>query len=113
MHPGVYDAGALAIMSYSTDKPQFGKPKMTPEIKQKVDDIYKAMNMIIALAPDAGTYANEADYFQKNWQQVFWGSNYSKLLKIKTNMIQMVYFIVIIVLVVNIGNRMACVESDS
>lgn len=30
MHPGVYDAGALAIMSYSTDKPQFGKPKMTP-----------------------------------------------------------------------------------
>ncbi|NDU12978.1 hypothetical protein FWH90_07840, partial [Francisella tularensis subsp. holarctica] len=34
-------------------------------------------------APDAGTYANEADYFQKNWQQVFWGSNYSKLLKIK------------------------------
>lgn len=41
------------------------------------------MNMIIALAPDAGTYANEADYFQKNWQQVFWGSNYSKLLKIK------------------------------
>ncbi|ABK90143.1 FAD-binding oxidoreductase [Francisella tularensis subsp. novicida] len=83
MHPGVYDAGALAIMSYSTDKPQFGKPKMTPEIKQKVDDIYKAMNMIIALAPDAGTYANEADYFQKNWQQVFWGSNYSKLLKIK------------------------------
>lgn len=65
MHPGVYDAGALAIMSYSTDKPQFGKPKMTPEIKQKVDYIYKAMNMIIALAPDAGTYANEADYFQK------------------------------------------------
>lgn len=34
-------------------------------------------------------------------------------LRLKTNMIQMVYFIVIIVLVVNIGNRMACVESDS
>ncbi|MDE4982285.1 BBE domain-containing protein, partial [Francisella tularensis subsp. holarctica] len=26
---------------------------------------------------------NEADYFQKNWQQVFGGSNYSKLLNIK------------------------------
>lgn len=83
MNPSVYNAGALAIMSYSTDKVQLGKPKMTPQIQQKVDNIYKAMGMIMALAPDAGTYANEADYFQKNWQQVFWGDNYNKLLKIK------------------------------
>lgn len=83
MHPGVFDAGALAIMSYSSDAPQVGKPKMTPEIKKRVDDIYKAMSMIQSLAPNAGTYANEADYFQKNWQKVFWGDNYSRLLNIK------------------------------
>ncbi|QIW09853.1 FAD-binding protein [Francisella sp. LA112445] len=83
MHPGVFDAGALAIMSYSSDKPQIGKSKMTPEIKKKVDDIYKAMSMIQNLAPDAGTYANEADYFQKNWQKIFWGNNYPRLLDIK------------------------------
>ena len=83
MHPGVFDAGALAIMSYSSDKPQFGKAKMTPEIKKRVDDIYKAMGMIMALAPNAGTYANEADYFQKDWQKVFWGDNYNQLLQIK------------------------------
>ncbi|AIT09033.1 FAD-binding protein [Candidatus Francisella endociliophora] len=83
MHPGVFDAGALAIMSYSSDKPQLGKPKMTPEIKKRVDNIYKAMGMIMALVPKAGTYANEADYFQKDWQKVFWGNNYNQLLKIK------------------------------
>lgn len=83
MYPGVFDAGALAIMSYSSDKPQMGKPKMTSDIKKKVDDIYKAMSMIQKLAPNAGTYANEADYFQKDWQKVFWGDNYSRLLNIK------------------------------
>ncbi|WP_150466515.1 FAD-dependent oxidoreductase [Francisella sp. SYW-9] len=83
MHSSVFDAGALAIMSYSSDKPQIGKSKITPEIKKKVDDIYKAMLMIQRLAPSAGTYANEADYFQKNWQKVFWGDNYSRLLSIK------------------------------
>ncbi|MED7788582.1 FAD-binding protein [Francisella sp. 19X1-34] len=83
MHPGVFDAGALAIMSYSSDKPQIAKAKMTPEIEKKVDDIYKAMSMIKSLAPNAGTYANEADYFQKDWQKVFWGDNYSRLLDIK------------------------------
>lgn len=83
MHPGVFDAGALAIMSYSSDKPQLGKSTMTPEVKEKVNNIYKAMDMIMKLAPNAGTYANEADYFQKDWQKVFWGSNYNKLLEIK------------------------------
>lgn len=83
MHPGVYDAGALAIMSYSTDKPQLGQSTMSPEVKQRVDNIYKAMGMIKALAPNAGTYANEADYFEPNWQQAFWGGNYPRLLEIK------------------------------
>jgi hypothetical protein len=27
------------------------------------------MSMIQNLAPSARTYANEADYFQKNWQE--------------------------------------------
>lgn len=83
MHPGVFDAGALAIMSYSSDKPQMGKSKMSEDVEKKVDDIYKAMSMIQNLAPNAGTYANEADYFQKDWQKVFWGDNYSRLLNIK------------------------------
>jgi FAD/FMN-containing dehydrogenase len=31
-----------------------------------------------------GSYVNETDYFEENWQDSFWGSNYAKLLSIKT-----------------------------
>ena len=47
------------------------------------DKISKDMKRFRELAPNSGTYDNEADYFQKNWQTVFWGDNYAKLLKIK------------------------------
>ena len=36
-----------------------------------------------ALAPKAGAYVNEADPFQVNYHEVFWGENYPRLLAIK------------------------------
>jgi FAD/FMN-containing dehydrogenase len=30
-----------------------------------------------------GSYFNETDYFEENWQQSFWGSNYARLADIK------------------------------
>ena len=51
--------------------------------QNQADDITTAMQLFRDLAPDAGTYANEADYFMDNWQNAFWGSNYKQLLKIK------------------------------
>ncbi len=86
VNPVVYDAGALVIMSASNDKvyPGYkGLPQPGASAKEKADAISKAINMFVQLAPDSGTYANEADYFQKNWQQAFWGKNYPQLLKIK------------------------------
>ncbi|KIJ39319.1 hypothetical protein M422DRAFT_175378 [Sphaerobolus stellatus SS14] len=35
------------------------------------------------LAPDSGTYLNEADPNEPNWQQSFYGANYQRLLSIK------------------------------
>ncbi|KIJ49487.1 hypothetical protein M422DRAFT_160609 [Sphaerobolus stellatus SS14] len=35
------------------------------------------------LAPESGTYLNEADSDEPNWQNAFYGSNYPKLLEIK------------------------------
>ncbi|RMJ12262.1 hypothetical protein CDV36_008058, partial [Fusarium kuroshium] len=35
------------------------------------------------LAPDSGTYFNEADALEPDWQRAFWGPNYEKLLDIK------------------------------
>ena len=47
--------------------------KMTNEI----------MPMVEAATPGSGSYVNEADFRQPNFQSVFWGSNYQKLLAIK------------------------------
>lgn len=41
------------------------------------------MPLLKALEPDMGSYINEADLNEDNWQQVFWGSNYPRLLNIK------------------------------
>jgi hypothetical protein len=41
------------------------------------------MNIIRAAAPEAGSYVNETDYHQPDWQRSFWGANYTRLLEIK------------------------------
>ncbi len=41
------------------------------------------MKLISTLTPHAGAYVNEADYFQKNWQEDFWGPHYQRLREIK------------------------------
>jgi len=33
--------------------------------------------------PEMGAYVNEADYNEPEWQNVFWGSNYPRLLRVK------------------------------
>lgn len=85
-NPEVYDAAALVIMATGSNAINHdwkNPPPVTKAIKLKIDHISKAMKLITALAPNAGTYGNEADYFQKDWQKAFWGVNYKKLLAIK------------------------------
>jgi FAD/FMN-containing dehydrogenase len=43
----------------------------------------EVMDIIRAVAPDASSYVNEADYHQPGWQRSFWGDNYARLLGIK------------------------------
>ena len=35
-------------------------------------------------APGAGAYVSESDFFQPRWQYAYWGSNYPRLLRVKT-----------------------------
>ena len=37
----------------------------------------------IRVTPGGGSYSNEGNYFQDNWQQEFWGANYDRLLRVK------------------------------
>jgi len=36
-----------------------------------------------ALTPNSGSYVNEADPTEPNWQHTFWGDNYPRLLQLK------------------------------
>jgi hypothetical protein len=41
------------------------------------------MNELCQLAPEGGSYVAESDYFLRDWQKAYWGSNYPRLLAIK------------------------------
>jgi hypothetical protein len=41
------------------------------------------MDVIRAAAPEAGSYVNETDYHQPDWQHAFGGDNYARLVEIK------------------------------
>jgi hypothetical protein len=35
------------------------------------------------LAPDAGSYVAESNYFEPRWQASYWGGNYPRLIELK------------------------------
>ena len=41
------------------------------------------MDALLKVAPGAGSYVSESDYFQPDWQTAFWGTNYARLAAIK------------------------------
>jgi FAD/FMN-containing dehydrogenase len=85
-NPAVLDAAALIIIGAGGNKVYPGVKGKEPDIenaKNEIHNVNRAINYFKALAPDAGTYVNEADYSQENWQQAFWGDNYNKLMGIK------------------------------
>lgn len=85
-NPSVYQANALVLMSATKDKVYKGVSGYSLDTKlanESADAISKSMNLFMKLAPNSGTYVNEADYFQSDWQQVFWGANYARLFAIK------------------------------
>lgn len=86
MNPAVLDAAALVIIAAGTQQVLPGvKGKEVNEqtAQAAADKVNQAISYFKKLAPQAGTYVNEADYFQANWQTAFWGENYAKLLEIK------------------------------
>jgi len=51
---------------------------------QLLDPLYEAFHKLQDDTPNAGSYFNEADYFEENFQENFWGhKNYNRLLRIK------------------------------
>jgi FAD/FMN-containing dehydrogenase len=47
-------------------------------------EIELAAAEIRKIAPDAGSYVSESNYFNASWQRAYWGANYAQLRAIKT-----------------------------
>ncbi|MDL2356152.1 MAG: FAD-binding oxidoreductase [Pseudomonadota bacterium] len=86
MNPAVLDAFALAIIAGGGAPAYPGMPGGAHDpAKARADarSIGLAMAALSAVAPGAGAYVSESDYFQPDWQRAYWGSNYRRLAAVK------------------------------
>ncbi|MGH8184791.1 MAG: FAD-binding oxidoreductase [Rhodanobacteraceae bacterium] len=85
-NPQVLGAFALALTGDSAGPAFPGIAGHEPDVAAARKDARacaKAMQAIYKLVPDAGSYVSESDFFLKDWQRAFWGTNYPRLLAVK------------------------------
>ena len=82
--PPAVDAFALAIIAAGGPPafPGFPAPDRATAGTAR-SGVRAAMAALRRVAPATGAYVNECDYFQRGWQKAFWGSNYSRLARVK------------------------------
>ena len=86
INPAVFDAAVLVIIASSQLDAFPGVPGHEPDWElgaTRGRQVARAMEVIRAVTPGAGSYVNEADYFEPDWQDSFWGGNYPRLRDIK------------------------------
>jgi FAD/FMN-containing dehydrogenase len=86
INPRAFEAVGLLIMA-SVQPLRFpGRAGHEPDTdagRAAAREIDAAMQPILAVTPDAGSYLNETDYFEVDWQRSFWGTHYERLLAVK------------------------------
>lgn len=85
-NPAVLEAFALAIIA-GEGPPAFAgiqghEPDRTRG-RRAADRINAAMAELLEVAPNAGSYVSESDWFEPDWQRSYWGSNHARLAGIK------------------------------
>lgn len=85
-NPGVTDAFALAIIA-DGERPSYPGMARPPMDLAAAHRDARAIDLATAalrkVAPDAGSYVSESNYFNERWQQDFFGSNYPRLRTVK------------------------------
>ena len=86
INPSVLDAFTLLILADAAGPAMAGVAGHEPNLSEAgkaAGKMRAAMEHFKKMVPVKGSYLNETDYFEENWQESFWGSNYKKLLAIK------------------------------
>jgi FAD/FMN-containing dehydrogenase len=85
-NPVVLDAFALAIIA-DGERPSYeglARPAMDLAAARKdARDIDRAAAELREIVPHAGSYVSESNFFNRSWQNAYWGENYSRLRAIK------------------------------
>jgi FAD/FMN-containing dehydrogenase len=85
-NPAVLDAFALAILGAEEQPAYPGVAGHEPDAalaRRHAQAVARAAGELRKLVPSPGSYVSESDYFERDWQNAFWGTNYARLLAVK------------------------------
>jgi FAD/FMN-containing dehydrogenase len=86
-NPGVIGAFALAIIADGEGPAYPGMARAAMNLGAAHSDaqaIDRAITQMRQVAPGAGSYLSESNYFNASWQDAFWGSHYPRLRAVKS-----------------------------
>lgn len=85
-NPAVLSSFALAIVATGESLRYPGLRGLAPDdatARRNADAVDRATEQLRNIAPAAGSYVSESNFFNRAWQHAFWGRHYSKLLAVK------------------------------
>ena len=86
-NPALCAAFALAMIAggAAAAYPGLARPALDKvAAREDARKIASAASTLRQIAPDAGSYVSESDFFNRAWQREFWGDNFRRLQTIKT-----------------------------
>ena len=81
-NPAMTDSFALALIATGEAAQYPGLPGRKPigdQAHKNAAAVDKATAELRIVAPNAGSYVSESNFFNSSWQQSFWGTNYPRL----------------------------------
>ena len=85
-NPAVCEAFALAIIADGGQPAYPGQQRPAMDLKaahQAAHAVDQAAAALRRIAPNAGSYVSESNYFNESWGRDFWGENYARLKAVK------------------------------
>jgi hypothetical protein len=85
-NPAVLTSFALVIAGNAQGPAYPGIPGHEPSVddgRKAAARVHECMEQLRAIVPNPGAYVSESNYFEKGFQQAYWGSNYPRLAEIK------------------------------